>query len=387
MMVRVRTETKGISLDISGVESIPRFVSADEGKLRQILINLLGNAVKFTDQGGVWLSVSSRKPLPEETLLSDHSLVLQWSVKDTGPGIPEADLKNIFDSFEQSSSGRAKEGTGLGLAICRQYLHFLGGDISVESKAGEGSVFSFTFPVIEGRAEDLPVNPHIPRATCLAPNQGSHRILVVDDKETNRDILTRMLKRVGFEVKKAVNGQEGVDLYKSWHPHMIMMDIRMPGMDGVTATRIIKELENKSGHGLKTVIIAVSASALEEERINVLKYGADDFIRKPFKEHVIFDAIRTHLGVNFLYEGETTLALEQGGFMLSPDSLRALPEEFGNSIRKAIEGGYHEELLALIEEIEKVEPSIGQALMKLAQEYDYNSLLLLFNIRGQETTP
>lgn len=386
MMVRVRTETKGIYLDISGLDSIPRFVSADEGKLRQILINLLGNAVKFTDQGGVCLSVSVRRPLPEETLLADHALVLQWSVKDTGPGIPEADLKNIFDSFEQSGSGRAKEGTGLGLAICRQYLHFLGGDISVESKPGEGSVFNFTFPVVEGRAEDLPNNPHIPRVTGLAPDQGSRRILVVDDKETNRVILSRMLKRVGFEVKEAVDGQEAVDLYKSWHPHMIMMDIRMPGMDGVTATRTIKELEKKTGQGLKTVIVAVSASALEEERINVLKYGADDFIRKPFKENVILDAIKTHLGVNYLNEGETR-APEQSGIILSQERLRTLPEEFGIRIRKAIEGGYHEELLSLIEEIEKVDPAIGQALKKLAREYDYNSLLSLFNIRGQETSP
>lgn len=384
MMIRVRTEGKGISLDISGMESIPRFVSADEGKLRQILINLLGNAVKFTDQGGVCLSVTARKPLPNEDSLTDHAIVLQWSVKDTGPGIPEADLKNIFDSFEQSGIGRAKEGTGLGLAICRQYLHFLGGDISVESKAGEGSVFRFTFPVIEGRAEDLPANPHIPRVTGLAPGQGSRRILVVDDKETNRDILTRMLKRVGFEVKEAVDGQEGVDLFKSWQPHMIMMDIRMPGMDGVTATRTIKELEIKSGHGLKTVIVAVSASALEEERINVLKYGADDFIRKPFKENVILDAIKNHLGVSFLYDGEATHTPEQKEFILSPDNLRALPDEFGVCIRKAIEGGYHEELLSHIEEIEKGYPAIGQSLMKLAQEYDYNSLLSLFDIPNQE---
>lgn len=386
MMVRVRTETKGISLDVSGMESIPRFVSADEGKLRQILINLLGNAVKFTDQGGVHLSVSARKPLPNEDSLADHALVLQWSVKDTGSGIPEADLKNIFDSFEQSGSGRAKEGTGLGLAICRQYLHFLGANISVESKPGEGSVFSFTFPVAEGRTEDLPNNPHIPRVTGLAPDQDPRRILVVDDKETNRDILTRMLKRVGFEVKEAVDGQEGVDLYKSWHPHVIMMDIRMPGVDGVTATRTIKELESESGHAQNTVIIAVSASALEEERINVLKYGADDFIRKPFKENVILDAIKNHLGVSFLYEGETR-TLEQRGIMLSQENLRTLPEEYGSSIRKAIEGGYHEELLSLIEEIEKVDPAIGQALMKLAQEYDYNSLLSLFNIKSQEAAP
>jgi CheY-like chemotaxis protein len=242
--------------------------------------------------------------------------------------------------------------------------------------------------VVEGRAEDLPVSPHIPRVTHLAPDQESRRILVVDDKETNRDILIRMLKRVGFEVKEAVDGQEGVDLYKSWHPHMIMMDIRMPVMDGVTATRTIKELETLSGHGLKTIIIAVSASALEEERINVLKYGADDFIRKPFKENVILDAIKTHLGVNFLYEEEATHTQKKhAGFILSPDSLRTLPDDFGISIRKAIEGGYHEELIALIEEIEKVEPSMGQALMKLAQDYDYNSLLSLFNINHQGNEP
>ncbi len=378
MMIRVRTDAKNLELIIHGIDHVPRYISADEGKLRQILINLLGNAVKFTEKGSVCLSVSSDKPPVMNERLPDHSRILFVEIEDTGPGIPENELKTIFDSFEQSADGRTKEGTGLGLAICRQYLHFLGGDISARNKPDNGCVFSFTFPFVEGRAEDLPEKPSVRRVMTLSPGHNHKRILVVDDKETNRIILSRMLKRVGFEIREASDGSEAVTIFKSWHPHVIMMDIRMPVMDGVEATRIIKNLENERSLDKKTVIIAVSASAMEEERINVLKFGADDFIRKPFKENVILDAIKNHLGITYVYEGDS-LSFGDPERHLDSKDISILPEDYGQSIRKAIEGGYHDELIAGIMKIEEIHPAIARRLMKLAHDYDYNSLLSLLN--------
>ncbi len=378
MMVRIRAEDKGLELCVEVDDTLPRFVSADEGKLRQILINLLGNAVKFTDKGRVFLKVASRRPLTHEASLPDHGLVLECRIEDTGPGIPAEDQKTIFESFEQSGNLRSSEGTGLGLAICRQYLHFLGGDISVSSTPGEGSVFSFTFPVLEARLDALSdKNSKEPRVLSLAPGQPVFRILVVDDKKTNRDILVRMLERVGFEVREATDGEKAIELFSSWAPHMIMMDIRMPGMDGVTATRKIKE----SPRGKDTVIIAVSASALEEERVSVLKHGADDFIRKPFRENVILDAVRTHLGVEYLTEDRV---LETGDAGLVPDQIEVgnLPRLLGDHIRRAIEGGYHEDLVSLLSDLEKTDEKTGRALLKMALDYDYDSLLSLFNGPG-----
>ena len=370
MMFRVRTDAKGIALEFSVSEPVPRFIAADEGKLRQILINLLGNAVKFTDKGHVSLNVSAQ-PCP-----ADNSLTLMFDIKDTGPGIPEDDIPNIFVSFEQSPAGREKEGTGLGLAICREYLHFLGGQITVQSRPGEGSVFSFTFPAMEGRAEDLPVTTSIPNVLGLAPGQPPRRILVVDDKETNRDILVRMLERVGFQTKEARNGKEALALFHSWMPHVIMMDIRMPGMDGVTATRLIKESEQ----GKNTVVIAVSASALEDERIDILKYGADDFIRKPFKESVILEEIKNHLHVEYLYEGHPLEETNDSGPMvIHPGSLQNMPADLILGIRKALEGGYHEDLIRMIKDIEKTDPRTGRTLLAMAEGYEYDLLLTLFS--------
>ncbi|MDO9109323.1 MAG: PAS domain S-box protein [Desulfatirhabdiaceae bacterium] len=371
LMFTVRTRAKGLILELTFGESIPRFIVADEGKLRQVLINLLGNAVKFTEQGKIALRVDAVRPPASETNAAEDR-ILHFALTDSGAGIAPEDLKIIFQSFEQTDLGRTKEGTGLGLAICREYVNLMRGEIQVESSPGRGSTFRFSIPVSAGKASEVSTRALAPRVMGLEPGQPTYRILVVDDNPTNRDILIRMLKRVGFEVREAADGRQCLDMFFEWRPQVIMMDIRMPVMDGVEATKRIKASES----GKDTIVIAVSASALEEQRIGVLEYGADAFIRKPFKESVIFSEIQHQLGVKYRYEtpepetaGETVLS--------APRSLSELPVELVDSMRRAIHGGYHEELMAMIDTVAQQNPITAQALRQLADEYRYEQLLTL----------
>jgi two-component system sensor histidine kinase/response regulator len=207
LMISVKATSKGLHLDFAKTDDVPRFISTDEGKLRQILINLLGNAVKFTDEGYVALTIDARSEIQGGNP-SEKRMILLMDVSDSGPGMTPDDLSIIFQSFEQTDHGRTMEGTGLGLAICREYLQFLGGDIHAESEPGKGSVFHVTLPVIEGRLEYMEPSPSRQRVIGLDPEHAPVRILVVDDKEDNRNLLTKMLKRVGFQVREAVNGME-----------------------------------------------------------------------------------------------------------------------------------------------------------------------------------
>ncbi|MCK4724538.1 MAG: response regulator, partial [Anaerolineales bacterium] len=298
-MFRLRAEDKGLALDCDRDADLPQYLFADEGKLRQIVMNLVGNAIKFTDAGGV--VVRTRLDL-ESTLdaadsLGEGQYMLHVEVEDTGAGIPAEDIELVFDPFVQSDSGQvAQEGTGLGLSISRQFAHLMGGEISAVSQVNDGSTFTLRVPVIV--ADDTEIADHLrtSQVISLAPDQPDYRILVVDDKYVNRSLIVKLLSPLGFEVREAANGQEAIDVWESWDPHLIWMDMRMPVMDGYQATRQIKSTTK----GQATVIIALTASALEEDRNIILSEGCDDYLRKPFRENVLFAALEKHLGVRFI---------------------------------------------------------------------------------------
>lgn len=409
-LFRERTRSRGVRFEVSHSSATPRYIVADEAKLRQILINLLGNAVKFTEQGAISLTVATADELEKrsETLAEDGSSLI-FRISDTGAGIAEDDHDTIFQSFEQTDIGRSREGTGLGLAICRKYVELMGGRLSVESELGRGSTFTFLLPVTRVDETAVPVKQKKRKVvgikTLSAEKELSKeesdsesgevervgaqcRILVVDDKQTNREILTLLLEPVGIAVKEAVNGKEALDIFHSWQPHMVLMDIRMPVMDGVEATKRIKS----SDRGDNTVVIVVSASAMEEQRVEVMASGADAFIKKPFHEAEIFDAIKTHLGVEFIYE-----QLPSDGQVASPDSyhlvssgssgdgndykiltgadLEHLPEPLLKEMAIAVEGGYIEKLKAGIETVAQRDPGLAARLQELAENYEYEQLI------------
>ncbi|HJW95207.1 MAG TPA: response regulator [Thermoanaerobaculia bacterium] len=285
-MIRARTEAAGLALIADVHRNFPPAVLGDEGKLRQVLINLLGNAVKFTETGTIAIRA---------TWAGGRA---KFEVSDTGHGIDEHELANLFQPFVQTATGRqAKEGTGLGLVITQQLVRLMGGDITVRSRRGEGT--TFTFDIELPVATERVVKHEVKRVIGLAAGE-RRRIAVVDDTRDNRTLLRKLLESVGFEVRDAANGQDAIELWRAWQPHLIFMDQRMPVMDGSEATRIIRD-EERSG---RTPIIALTASAFEHERQAILDNGADEFVVKPFAEETIFDVIARHVGVRFIYEDE-----------------------------------------------------------------------------------
>ena len=291
MMFQMRSHELNISFSITKSDDTPRYIETDEGKLRQVLINLLGNAVKFTVQGGVTLTVECKKQEADPQEPESDALFLIpicFQVKDTGVGIDVDELEKVFRPFEQSSSGRQTEGgTGLGLAIGRDYARLMGGDITVVSRVNQGSTFTFDIRAVQGdagQARALKSERHVIR---LESGQPAYRVLVADDRKTNRQVLLKMLDAVGFEVREVENGKEAVQVFEEWRPHLILTDMVMPVMDGFEAIRKIKAMP----YGRETVIFGVTASVLADERDAVLAAGAAEFIRKPFREHELFDAI------------------------------------------------------------------------------------------------
>jgi len=283
-VLRLRAEEKRLRLTTTS-EGLPHAVIGDEMRVRQILLNLVGNAVKFTESGEVRVNV---------TWSNDRARV---EVEDTGPGISADELPKLFEPFVQSESGqRTREGTGLGLALSRNLARLMNGDITVTSTRGVGSKFLAEIGLPEAIVElDASTEG---RVAHVAPEFEGTRILVVDDTKLNRVVLTTLLKKVGFDVREASNGDEALALWREWKPQLIWMDKRMPGMDGLEVTRRIRA-EETSGH---TPILALSASALDHERGEILAAGCDDFVAKPFREKVIFAKIREHIGVQYVHE-------------------------------------------------------------------------------------
>ena len=238
LMFRSRADAKGLQLLVERDESVPRYVTADEGKLRQVLVNLMGNAVKFTETGGVALRVRV-EAVEGKTVEDKASLRLMAEVEDTGPGIPDTDMYQIFDPFQQAATGVKAGGTGLGLAISRKFVEMMGGELTVTSQVGASC---FRFNALLAQAGDIAEQekPVLPCVVGLEPGTGPFRILVVEDIPDNRTLLCELLRPVGFEIEEASNGVEALDVFNRWSPHAILMDMRMPIMDGYEATRRIK---------------------------------------------------------------------------------------------------------------------------------------------------
>ncbi len=371
-MFRLRTAEKGLMLIFDYAPGVPQFVRTDEGKLRQVLMNLLGNAAKFTQEGGVTLRIGAE----------DNRLVFE--VEDTGPGIAPEELEAVFDPFVQTASGRAvQEGTGLGLPISRQFVRLMGGDLVVQSEPGTGSLFRFEVPIQLAEAVDVPSSQPERRVVGLEPDQPTYRLLVVDDRETSRKLLTRLLAPLGFEVREASDGQQAVEVWQAWQPDLIWMDMRMPVLDGYQATQRIKA----TTRGQATVVIALTASAFEEDRQVILTEGCDDFVRKPFREAEIFDKLEKHLGVRFVYEEvvpaggvEDTPAFPDAG--LRPDSLAELPVAWVTALSQAAEQADGDVILGLVEQIRGQHPPVADALANLVRNYRFDIIVALIEEIG-----
>jgi signal transduction histidine kinase/DNA-binding NarL/FixJ family response regulator len=389
-MFHMRASNKGLQLIFDRAPDVPQYVRTDQGKLRQVLINLLGNAVKFTQQGGVTLRAGYEPPAASSSPDGKNGQkrharpCLLFEVQDTGPGIRPNDLETIFNPFEQSARGQeSQEGTGLGLSISRQFARLMGGDIGVTSEFGQGSLFRFRVPVELATKSDLARQQTRPRVIAVEPGQPVYRLMVVEDRDANRKLLVKMLRPLGFEVREAINGQQAIEIWESWKPHLIWMDMRMPVMDGYEATERIKA----TTQGQATVVVALTASAFEEDRALILSAGCDDFIRKPFREEEIFDALAKHLGVRFVYQEEhpePAAADAEGGEndLLTPQVMAALPAEWVDKLYQAATQADGDQVLRLIEEIRPQNEPLADALAGLARDFRFDILMNLTESRS-----
>ncbi|MBD1913972.1 MULTISPECIES: response regulator [unclassified Leptolyngbya] len=319
-MFTLKASEKGLRLETEQDDNLPCYVCGDEAKLRQIVINLLSNAIKFTVEGKVILRVKALS-CNDFTHLKSHSnssrqpIVLQFDVEDTGPGIASTDLNSIFEAFIQTDQGRHAQGTGLGLSISRQFANLMGGTLTVRSVVNRGS--TFTCQVVLRLPEGLDiVEPELQYSVVgLAPGQPTPRILVAEDVAENRQLLVTLLESIGFEVQAVKNGVEAIAHWQAWHPHLILMDIQMPEMNGYEAIRQIRMQEAQTtllqaGTVLQkssTPIIALTAYAFDNDRIACFEAGCTDYIAKPFTESVLFNKMAYHLGIRYRYAEEIPL--------------------------------------------------------------------------------
>ncbi|MFB2939424.1 PAS domain S-box protein [Aerosakkonemataceae cyanobacterium BLCC-F154] len=391
-MFQLRAEHKGLKLICHYPPELPNYIETDEGKLRQILINLLGNAIKFTQTGKITLQVQcqdskARNQNGKSRPISPSShLRLKFEVKDTGPGIDPNELHRLFEPFVQLKNPKlSQEGTGLGLAISYQFVRLLGGELQVFSTLGKGATFRFEIPVTLVSAADTVTKLGEKRAIALAPNQPSYRILIVEDDWASRQLLLNILQIFGFQVKAVVNGQEAVTVWQKWQPHLIWMDIRMPIMDGYEATRQIRAIEKSQlvNSIQPTKIIALTAGVFEENRDRVIAAGCDDFIPKPLHESNLLDKLIEHLGVHFIYEeifprGRWNNNPKTTALKLEPSVLQVMPPEWLFQFYQAIIHLNSTNMLKLVAQIPPEHQALAEALREKINNFDFEQLMVLF---------
>ncbi|MEG4815467.1 GAF domain-containing protein [Microcoleus sp. K5-D4] len=433
-MFRLKAKSKKLQLNLEVGDGVPHFVTADEGKLRQILINLVGNAIKFTERGSVTLRVKNqvKESLGTKTAEfsdthtklddagSEHSenlgvetaaiqkkpgwctgfnqsesladcdcvdanhlhpelLRLQFEIEDTGLGIAAEEMNKLFEPFEQTKTGqKSQQGTGLGLPISRKFVQMMGGDITVSSTPELGSKFAFDIQISLATPSEIKILKPQKKVISLAPNQPEYRILVVDDRADNCLVIERLLSPLGLIVRAARDGEEAIAVWENWQPHLIWMDMQMPVMDGYEATRKIK------AHplGKQTVIVALTASAFEEERQTILGAGCDDFMRKPFEAKILFAKMEELLGVRYIYEESVDAPLENESQISGVTSNQSIESQLGQMPIEWVEKIAHaaheccdDKIVKLIEEMPSQFALAAEYLTTLVQDFLFDDII------------
>jgi signal transduction histidine kinase len=355
-MIRVRAEAKDLDLSVERHGELPAYVLGDAHRLRQVLINLLGNAVKFTQHGQIRLSVTA---LPADQV--------RFEVIDTGVGIEANEQASIFQPFYQTKIGiAAGEGTGLGLTISHEFIRLMGGELSVRSVPGQGSTFSFAVPLAP---TFLPHQASVHgRVLGLSAGQAAPRILVAEDHPDNQQVIFQLLTQAGFKVRIASDGHQALDLFQTWQPQLILMDMRMPVMDGYQTTRAIRSLAN----GATLPIIALTASAMESDRSDIFAAGCNEFVRKPVEVEPLFEMIAKYLHLRYDYANLPTPEEHHANADLS-----ALPAAVRTELAHAAIDLDKEATLALVERLQPDFPQQASTIAALVEEYQFDQLRAL----------
>jgi PAS domain S-box-containing protein len=356
-MIRIKADDKGLKFITEHASNLPAFVEGDGPHLKQVLINLLGNAVKYTEQGQLALHVTRCNG------------EINFEVSDTGPGISEHDHARIFQPFYQTQRGIAKgEGTGLGLAISQEYTKMMKGRLEVKSQLGEGSTFTLILPLPQAQAPAAQVTERI--IIGLEAGQEEIRILIVDDKEDNRELVRQLLEPTGFALRTANNGQQAIDSFIEWKPHLIWMDMRMPVLDGYQATQQIRALAG----GDVVKIVALTASAFEEERQKIIASGCDDMVRKPLAQASLFSVMGNLLNLRYRYaEQEEMPEIVQERIL----DFSVLPQSHLVALKAAAEELDLGKTRKVVEQIKENHPALAIEIEKVVQTFRFDLIAAL----------
>ncbi|MDX2230879.1 MAG: PAS domain S-box protein [Leptolyngbyaceae cyanobacterium bins.349] len=394
-MFQFKAQSKGLQFTIHHVTELPEFIRSDESKLRQVLVNLVGNAVKFTQTGAVTLRVSAlsghRSPIhaqspplspPSPLSLEPEPITLQFEVQDTGPGIAPTDLGRLFQPFVQTETGhKSQEGTGLGLAISQKFVQLMGGEIAATSEPNQGALFRFYIHTQVVETGIRKGTEAVRQVIGLEPGQPAYRILIVEDKPENRQILMQLLVPVGFEVQQATNGEEAIAHWQAWSPDFIWMDIRMPVMDGYEATKRIMAA-SLAAQQPPPIIIALTGSVFEEDRKIAMEMGCRDFVRKPFRTEDIFAKMEEFLGVRYVYADQASSPTPTADgttqrFVLTRDRLTVMSSEWIESLHQAATKVNARLVAGLIEQIPKTHAPLAAALTQLVDDFCFEEIVAL----------
>lgn len=375
-IIETRAAAKGLTFQLVLAENIPRTLQTDEYKLRQVLINLLDNSIKFTDSGSLILRVSC----PSQ---------LRFEVEDTGIGIPSDVLSTLFNPFSNAPS---QDGTGLGLALSQRLVNLMGGKIKVRSQVNQGSCFSFEIPLILDDSINLNEESEIASVIGLAPNQPNYRILVVEHHWANRQNLVNLLQSVGFQVREVTQSEEAIALCQNWSPDLILMDIQTSAIDGHTATEFIRATPK----GKDAVLIALIPEFASEQLGDLRANGWDDYIKQPVQEEIVWQKITQYLGVHYQYSNSLEATQITPG--LTPDArvewidndpapslencsenlkriLTQMPSDWIEQLSQAARKGSDSEILDLIQFIPSPDPGLADRLEHWSNNFQFDRIL------------
>jgi two-component system sensor histidine kinase/response regulator len=376
-MLTVKAEEKGLALTLEQAPDLPRYIHTDESKLRQILINLTGNAIKFTDAGSVKLSAQREAGgvhADANFRTAEQIYTLRFSVTDTGIGLSPEQQKKIFNPFAQVGENRRRQqGAGLGLAISHHFAALLGGELRVESELGVGS--TFTFNIQAAAADETAPSADLRPVTGVAPGQPAYRILIVEDNEVNLRLLQNALKSVGLPARGAADAHSGIRLVHSWRPHLVLMDVTLPGMDGLEATQRIK------AESPDTPVIVLTARAFAEDKKAAFSAGCDAFMTKPVDITALFHEIGRLTGVQFIQETATDEPAPQA-VPLSPERLAGLSPEMRRKLYEAAVTADRRRVTQLLAQIREEDEPLASALNELAQSFQFGKLVDLVEAAG-----
>lgn len=369
MMFTMPANEKGINLLLNTNSHLPQYIISDENKVRQILINLIGNAIKFTDTGSIEIFATSQKVLVHH---EKGDRIIKITVKDTGCGIPNEDLERIFTPFEQSKAGENMEGsTGLGLAISAEYAKLINGTLRVKQNRDKGSIFTLIFTVNLAKKEDA--LQHISNRQIINyAGKKDVTILVVDDNDLNRKLLRILLDNTGFIVREAENGIKALESVESVMPDLVFMDMRMPIMNGYEATTKLREKYPQ------LPIVALTASVLDTQSKEMIDAGCNGIVNKPFKEQDIFSAIKKSILLDYNYLEEAKPETVKLTTEELNERASLLPQNYSKELIDAIISGKKDLIATSISTICKNDTALGEHLSDLEKLFKYDEIINLF---------